>query len=168
MSKEKIVTPKFQANYAFVNRTNDSDKYSIDMVFDSEADLSKLKTMVEETAKEAFGTLKGIQMPFKDGNDKVAKDPERNAHLADMTIVTAQTQFKPGIVDADREPIIDEDDFYSGCYARASISAYSWTYLKKKGVSFNLNNLQKLADGEKLGGSRDAADDFESYEEEEI
>ena len=64
------------------------------------------------------------------------------------------------MVDADLNPIIDRSEFYSGCYGRASISFFAYNSNGSKGVGCGLNNVQKMEEGEKLGGATTAAEDF--------
>jgi hypothetical protein len=73
--------------------------------------------------------------------------------------------MRPGIVDANLQEIISEDDFYSGCYARATLTAFAYDKLGNKGVAFGLQNIQKLKDGEHLSGRKNAESDFEAVEE---
>ena len=54
---------------------------------------------------------------------------------------------------------MDKEEFYSGCYGRASINFYAFN-VSSKGIACGLNNLQKLADGEMLAGGSSAEDDF--------
>jgi hypothetical protein len=56
--------------------------------------------------------------------------------------------------------IIDPSEFYSGCFGRASITFYAYNAQGSKGIACGLNNLQKLEDGEALGGATSAAADF--------
>ena len=67
---------------------------------------------------------------------------------------------KPGVVDADLNAILDQSEFYSGCYGRASISFFAYNSNGSKGIGCGLNNVQKLDDGEKLGGAASATEDF--------
>jgi hypothetical protein len=62
-------------------------------------------------------------------------------------------------------PILDQADLYSGCYVRASINLYPFNKNGNKGIGAGLNNIQKLADGEPLGGRSRAEDDFEAVAE---
>ena len=66
----------------------------------------------------------------------------------------------PGIVDIDRQPILQRSEVYSGVYGRASISFYAFNSSGNRGIACSLNNLQKIADGEPLGGKSRAEDDF--------
>ena len=74
--------------------------------------------------------------------------------------INANSAQKPDIVDANRETLYDSSDFYSGCYGRASVTFYPYNAAGSKGIACGLNNLQKLEDGEKLGGVSSAAADF--------
>ena len=73
--------------------------------------------------------------------------------------MNASSGNKPGIVDKDRNEIMSNEDFYSGCYGRASVNFYAYN-VNSKGIACGLNNLQKLADGDLLGSRTSAASDF--------
>jgi hypothetical protein len=60
---------------------------------------------------------------------------------------------------------MDKADLYSGCYLRATVTAYAYTHGGNKGVSFSLQNLQKVRDGEPLSMSANKAEnDFGKLE----
>ena len=104
--------------------------------------------------------------PLQDGDDKADTNPE----YADCWFVTAKSNSRPGVVDAEKVEIMDPEEIYSGCYGRASITFYPYNK-SSNGIGAALNNVQKLSEGERLGGSRasaedDFADDFEDdYED---
>lgn len=163
----KVVTPKFRLSFpelfepkAFEDQ---AAKYSIQMLFDKKQDLSQLKNVVKRAAKEKWGDNppKGIVLPFKDGNDKDLDGYQ------DTIVVGAASKFKPQVVDQKLEAILTADDIYAGCYARAAINAYAWEYknpqgkVMKRGVSFNLESVQKLAEGERFVKRPDASETFD-------
>ena len=79
--------------------------------------------------------------------------------------LTAKTSRKPQVVDADRDDIYDEEEVYPGCYVRATIVFFPYNN-EGKGVGCLLNNIQKLEDGERIGGSAaTAAEDFDDDDE---
>lgn len=84
---------------------------------------------------------------------------------ANSYFVNANSTTAPGIVDADRQPIIDTSEVYSGVYGRASINFYAFNSNGNKGIACGLNNLQKIRDGEPLGGKSRAEDDFADDED---
>ena len=77
-----------------------------------------------------------------------------------LPLVMVQGIMPPGIVDIDRQPILQRSEVYSGVYGRASISLYAFNSSGNRGIACSLNNLQKIADGEPLGGKSRAEDDF--------
>lgn len=103
------------------------------------------------------------KLPLRDGDEE---RPDDEAY-ADSWFVNATSKTKPGVVDKDVSPIMDQDEFYSGCYGRASINFYPFNTKGNKGVACGLNHVQKLKDGEPLGGRTTAEEDFGSEEMDE-
>lgn len=96
------------------------------------------------------------ESPLHDGDvDK----PEDDAY-AGCYFVNAKSDNKPGLVDANTDPILDKDEFKAGDYGRASINFYYFDVPKSKGIAVGLNNLQKLKDGPALSSRSNAAADF--------
>lgn len=100
-----------------------------------------------------------------DGDEEgdLEKNPEYEGHL----YMTVSSKTRPGIVDQNVQPIMDSTEIYSGCYARVSINAFPFNAKGNKGVSFGLNHVQKLADGDFLGGRSRAEDDFDAVDSED-
>jgi len=170
MSKEQLMTPKFKVSFPAVftpQEYNGKTKYSVTMCFDKGENIDSLKKLVKDCAVEKWGKLpKPFKSPFRDGDTE--KDTEKYPSFENTIFVAASSQFQCGLVDQKRQPIIDESEFYAGCYARAIVGVYPWEFQGKKGVSFNLINVQKMADGEKLSGRSNASDAFEDIVEVEV
>ncbi len=81
--------------------------------------------------------------------------------------INANSSTAPGIVDADRQPILERSEVYSGVYGRASINLYAFNSNGNKGIACGLNNLQKIRNGEPLGGKSRAEDDFATADDED-
>ena len=65
-----------------------------------------------------------------------------------------------------QQKAIDGNEIYSGMKVRAKITAFGYSVNGNRGVGLSLGNIQKIADGDPLGGgSRSAKDDFDAYEE---
>ena len=146
---ERITTPKFRVAFPNVFDAKapiqgGDAKYSLCMLFDANADLSGLKQICQEAAEEKWGNKipAGIRKPLRDAGDK-----DYDGFEEGMTFVNASSKFAPGIVDQKLNSIISEDEFYGGCYARASVTAYAYDKAGNKGVSIGLQNLQKMAEG---------------------
>jgi len=162
----KVYTPMFRASFVnvFAPRKNDQgkDEYSVKMIFPKDADLTEMKEIVKEAAQEKWGNNppKGLRNPFRDGNESnLEKYPEDK----DMIVVNAKTTLAPpGVVNRNCQPIMDSREVYSGCYMIATVTAYAYDN-KAKGVSFGLQNLMKVKDGEPLSARATAESDFSSF-----
>lgn len=75
-------------------------------------------------------------------------------------VINASSKQAPQVVDTQCNPIIDQTQVYSGMYGRVSLTFFPYNANGKKGIGCGLNNVQKLDDGEPLGGRTSAADDF--------
>ena len=148
-------------------------KYSVSLIIPKSdtATINKIKAAIEAAYKEGEAKLKGngrsvpalsvLKTPLRDGD---AERPDDEAY-ANAYFVNANSATAPGIVDADRQPIIDTSEVYSGVYGRASINFYAFNSNGNKGIACGLNNLQKIRDGEPLGGKSRPEDDFADEDE---
>ena len=112
-------------------------------------------------SSKSVPTLTAIKTPLRDGD---AERPDDEAYK-DCYFINANSATAPGIVDASRNPIIEHSEVYSGVYGRASINFYAFNSNGNKGIACGLNNLQKISDGEPLGGKTHAEDDFADEDE---
>ena len=130
-----------------------------------------VKNAIQAAYEEGQSKLKGnsksvpaltaIKTPLRDGD---AERPDDEAYK-DCYFINANSATAPGIVDAARNPIIEHSEVYSGVYGRASINFYAFNSNGNKGIACGLNNLQKISDGEPLGGKTRAEDDFADEDE---
>mgnify|MGYP002766656292 CR=1 FL=1 len=114
-------------------------------------------TLCEYKVKKALGHR--VRDPTEDLTYFDEERPDDPAY-ADSYFINANSATKPGVVDADCQPILDTSELYSGIYGRASINFYAFNTNGNRGIACGLNNLQKLRDGEPLGGKSRAEDDF--------
>lgn len=77
--------------------------------------------------------------------------PECKGHW--VFTASAKVDRAPEIVGPDLKPIIDQADIYSGVYARVWVNFYPYNYSGKKGIGCGLGPVQKLGDGDVLGGA---------------
>lgn len=151
-------------------------KYSVSLIIPKSdtKTVAKIQAAIEAAYKEGESKLKGngrsvpaltvLKTPLRDGD---TERPDDEAY-ADSYFINANSASAPGIVDADRQPVIDRSEVYSGVYGRASINFYAFNSNGNKGIACGLNNLQKMKDGEPLGGKSRAEDDFASEEEDDF
>ena len=104
-----------------------------------------------------------IKLPLRDGD--IERDDEAyKGHY----FINANSTTAPQIVDREVKPILDRNEVYSGCYGRVSLNFYAFNSNGNKGVACGLGNIQKVRDGESLGGRTNAADDFGSIVEDDF
>ena len=151
-------------------------KYSVSLIIPKSdtVTVNKIKAAIEAAYEEGQSKLKGngktvpalsiLKTPLRDGD---AERPDDEAY-ADSYFINANSGTAPGIVDADRQPILDRSEVYSGVYGRASINFYAFNSNGNKGIACGLNNLQKIKDGEPLGGKSRAEDDFDTEEDDDF
>jgi hypothetical protein len=151
-------------------------KYSVSLIIPKSdtRTLAKIKTAIEAAYKEGEAKLKGngktvpalsaIKTPLRDGDTERPDDPA----YAHAYFINANATSAPGIVDADVNPILTRSEVYSGVYGRASITFYAFNSSGNKGIACGLNNLQKIRDGEPLGGKASAEEDFATDDNEDF
>lgn len=177
IENKKCITPEFRVSFPSVFEPKAFEgqeaKYSITMLFGENIDLGKaasgstnsMKRIAHAAAVEKWGPDKEkwprkLRMPFRDGDEK--QDLEGYAgHI----YVTASSKAQPGLIDQSKRPILNERDFYPGCYARAELIAFAYDKAGNRGVSFSLQNIQKLRDGDSFSGRKNAEDVFEAVED---
>lgn len=177
----KVITSKVRLSYVHVFEpySNDPDKearYSCAILIPKTDKV--LIRLIKEAQQEAIkaaveaGKIKlrngkvppNFKNTLRDGDEEA--DLERNPEYAGHMFMNVSAKNRPGIVDNRVDPITDTTEVYSGCYARVSMNAYCYNTQGSQGVTFGLNNIQKIADGEMLGGRARAEDDFEVEDDE--
>ena len=108
--------------------------------------------------------LSAIKTPLRDGDIERPDDPA----YANAYFINANSATAPGIVDADRNPVLTRSEVYSGVYGRASINLYAFNSNGNKGIACGLNNLQLIRPGEPLGGKASAEADFATDDDEDF
>jgi hypothetical protein len=185
----KVTTPEFRASFTYIFKPQDpmpgaadpTPKYGVTMLFDEKARATPAYKAMRDLAvaalKEKFGdkvvpdgsgwfklkvaegAFKELKNPFRDGAEKAELDG-----YAGMVFVAATTKMQPGLVGPDLQRIISEQDFFSGCYARATVTAYGYDKSGNRGAAFGLQNVQKLRDGEAFSGRTAAENDFDEVD----
>jgi Protein of unknown function (DUF2815) len=171
--KLDMVLPAARANYAYVFKPRASDEpgkegsYSITLAIPKDDDKSPeedINSLILEAARSKWGDEASrwlergkIASPLHDGDDN--DDETMHGHWL-ITARRKESFGPPGVVDARVMPIVNQTDFYSGCICYASVSFFPYENKGKKGVGCGLNNLQKIKDGERIGGKTDPKQDF--------
>lgn len=170
VNSTKVITGKVR--FCYVNvfeptamNEGDTPKYNICVLIPKSdtATIDKINKAVEaakEAGKAKLADKNGripanLKLPMRDGDVERPDDPAFEGHY----FINANSMHQPSIVDRALNPIMTRDEFYSGCYGRASINFYAFN-VSSKGIAAGLNNLQKLEDGEMLAGGSTAEEDF--------
>lgn len=166
----KVVTGKVRLSYVNVFEPKaiaegEIPKYSVCVMIPKtdKVTIEKINKAIEaakQAGKSKIADKNGkipanIKSPLRDGDIEREDDPSFEGHY----FINAKSSYAPGVVDRDRNAILDKEEVYSGCYGRVSISFYAYN-VSSKGIACLLNNVQKLEDGERLGGASSAEDDF--------
>lgn len=170
MSYKTIVTP--EAILCFPNlfeptgfEGSERKTYNCVLVFPKGSDLTALKDLAKAAFAEKFpsGTKGSARNPFREGNEKV---DEWGEHFRDATFIRVSSNVKPGVADRARRLLTDPDSVYAGQIVKAAVHAYGYDTKGNKGVSFGLDAIQIVRDGDPLGGSgRSAINLFEALDD---
>lgn len=178
----KVITGKVRFSYVNIFNSRafqagQDAKYSVCLLIPKEdkATLKKIKAAIEEAVQEGTASKWGgkrpanLKLPLRDGD---AERAEEAPEYEDMYFLNCNSTRKPGIVDKDRNEILDPEEVYSGCWGRASINFFPFNTNGNKGIGVGLYNVQKLRDGDRLGAARASAesdfdDDFDDSDEDE-
>lgn len=140
-----------------IPKTDTETKKAIDQAIEAAIEEGMAKFGGKKPNKAA------IKLPLRDG------DTERDDEAyAGHWFINANSRTAPQIVDKAVKPILDRDEVYSGCYARVSLNFYAFNSNGNKGIACGLGNIQKIKDGEPLGGRSSAVDDFNTEADEDF
>ena len=165
-----VTTGKVRLSYVHVfepSAVNDGEeeKYSLSILIPKKdkVTIAKIEAAVKAAAEQGKTSKFGgkipanLKTPLRDGDTEKEDDEAYKG----MMFLNASSKRKPKVVDVNIDEIIDKDEVYSGVYGRVSLNFYPYDAKGNRGIAAGLNNVQKLEDGERLGGgASSAADDF--------
>lgn len=165
-SATQITTGKVRFSYCnlFTPRAAEPDedaKYSVTLLIpkSDKATVAKIKKAMEAAKARYLELNPGTKLPtdlkhtMHDGDGERANGGEFGPECKGHYVMTTSTKRKPVIVNADKTPLTDPSELYSGCYGRAILNFYVYSNRGNRGVSAGLNGIMKLYDGEPLGGA---------------
>lgn len=169
-------TPVGRVSYPHIFKAQKDTKtgketFSVVLMFPKSQDLSELRKAYEAAIEKKWGKKpKGCKSPFRDG-DEVDEDGDRKhgPEYKDQNFISFRTSADRvvGVVDAKLNKVTAQSGkLYPGCYAIVSYNAYGYEN-ESIGVSFALNNLQIVRDGDRLDSHTEAEDDFDAIESDE-
>lgn len=173
----KVITGKGILSYAYVWAPREQDgqepKYSTSFLFPKSDKLTLARINAAIEAAKEVGKVKkwggkipaNLKLPLRDGDTEA---DDKGDEYRDCFFFNASSKDAPGIVDAQRDPILDKTEVYSGCHVRLSVNFFPYDTNGNRGIGVGLNHIQKLADGEPLGGARGKAEnEFDVWDEDD-
>jgi hypothetical protein len=174
--EKRVITPLCRLSFPnlFQPRVGPSGgdpKYSCALVFEEGADLTGLKRAILAAAAEKWGADKARAMfeagklrnPIRTDWEERPGYPENSSYIN----CSSKQENPPGTVGPWEDPatgkpeiLTDPKEFYPGVYVRADIRAFAYDVSGNKGVSFGLNNIQKVRDGDRFDSRVAAVDAF--------
>ena len=169
MNRTKVITGintklSYFHGWEPVSINGGAEKYSVSVLIpkDDKETVKAINDAIDAAIEEGIAKFGGkkpnkaaIKLPLRDG-DTEREDEAYAGHW----FINANSKTAPQIVDRAVKPILDRSEVYSGCYARVSLNFYAFNSNGNKGIACGLVNIQKIRDGESLGGKTTAADDF--------
>ena len=174
MNPPKVIVPcRFSYLHCWEpDSVNGGDpKYSVSAIIPKSdtKTINAIKAAVEQAKKDSISKWGGkipanLKLPLRDGD---IDRPDDEAY-ANSYFFNANSRQAPQVVDSHVQPILDQSEVYSGCYGKISVTFYGYNSNGNRGIAAGLGNIQKLRDGESLGGRTTAAEDFETEEDEDF
>ena len=177
VSKTKVITGKntrlsYFHGWEPTSINGGPERYSVSVLIpkDDKETVKAVNNAIDAAIEEGIAKFGGkkpnkaaIKLPLRDG-DTEREDEAYAGHW----FINANSKTAPQIVDKAVKPILDRDEVYSGCYARVSLNFYAFNSNGNKGIACGLGNIQKIRDGESLGGRSSATDDFSIEEDDDF
>jgi len=168
----KVTTGKIRLSYAYLFEPHaingQAPQYGTSVIIpksDKET-LQAIKDAVNEAKEVGKSKWNGkippnLKTPLHDGD---IDRPDDEAYANSYFLNANSKNHKPGVVDKHNQKILDATEVYSGCYARVTLNFFAFNAAGNRGIGCGLGNVQKLEDGEALGGFTRAEDDFDAIE----
>lgn len=123
---------------------------------------AEIERAKQEGAQKAFnGSIPPqCRTPLYDGDGYRQSGEAFGEECRGCMVITASAKQQPVVVGLDMQNILNPADVYSGCYIRANINFFAYNSNGNKGIGCGLNAVQKIEDGEPLGGRVSAEEAF--------
>lgn len=166
MNANTITTGKVRLSYVHLATPvkapgSDTEKYSVSIIVpkSDRATVNTINAAIEEAKKNGAASKWGgkvpprLRTPLRDGDE----DRPDDAAYADSYFFNCSSLKRPRVFDMNLQEILDSSEVYSGCYGRVNVTFYPYDVNGNRGIGVALNLVQKVADGDTLGGGAPSA-----------
>jgi hypothetical protein len=175
-SPTKVITGVVRLSYANVwepkSINGGAEKYSVSLIIQKsdtktvDAVNAAIDAAIKDGASKFGGKIPSkasLKLPLRDGDTERDDEAYRDSYF-----INANSATPPQVVDKSVSPILDRSEIYSGVYGKVSINFYAFNSNGNRGIACGLGNIQKIRDGEPLGGRSNAIDDFDTAVEDDF
>lgn len=169
----KVVTGKVRLSYCYLYEPREAlgggePKFEVTGLI-PKSDTATVRKIVEaeKEAEEKYRLKNGNaslpakpRLPLRDGDGLRDNGEPYGPECKGCYVLKARSKTKPVIVDSFGNPITNPGEVYSGCYGRLSLNFFGYNTAGSKGIGAAVLAVQKLHDGDPLGGAYGSADDF--------
>jgi len=153
LTASHIITPECRLSFPVLFEPkpyfDKGDEFQCTLLFPPDTDFAPFVAAMKAAMIEKWEKVIKVKNPIKDADEKDFAGYDEDWHFLAMHGTT-----RPAVVDQTKTPVTDPDRCYPGLWVRAHINAFAWFYpkTKTKGVSFGLNAIQIVREGERLDG----------------
>ncbi len=161
-----VGTISFPHVFSSTASTNDKGETVYDLQFiipkSQREDVRAILLAIREVGQAKWGdNWKKVRAPLRDGDaekDELTEDgstkgdkyPER----AGCYFMNARSKRPVGVYDRQRNVIDNPDALYAGCKGKIAVSFYAYSTQGNNGIGVSLNGVQKISDGDSIGGGK--------------
>ena len=173
LNPNQMTTGEARLSYVHLDKPyahdgNQNAKYSVTVLMPKTDVQAKARLDAAfEAAKQSGITSKWngtlppvIASAIHDGDGVRPNGEPFGAECRGCWVFTASSKNPVPLVDASMNPIVQKGELYSGCYARVCVSLFPYNSNGKRGIGIGLEAVQKLRDGDPLGGGVTVTDAF--------
>lgn len=145
-----------EAKYSVTILIPKSDQQTLNAIY------NEMETVKQQGIVSKWGGVLPpiVKNPLYDGDGMRPSGEPFGEECKGCMVITASSKSQPAVVDLNVQPIINQSEVYSGCYARVSLSFFAYAQNGNKGLGCGLNCIQKIEDGEPLAGGVSAQEAF--------
>lgn len=158
-------TPNDQLKYSVCCLVPKSDKKLVNTILEG---IEAARGRGVETGKFNKVQAKGVRIPLRDGDKELEAGTKQGREYEGMFFFNCTSDNKPGIVGPNGKPLMDESEFFSGCWGYVDIGLFPYSASGNRGIGAGLNNIMLKKQDERLDGRQSAEDAFKDVSDDDV